>query len=108
MPIFRGTYYQLVIQRRNKSDGLPIDMTGWTFSASIKDENGTEILAATSAGEQFVLEDAENGEVRFQLLAAETTAMTTDRIKYDALRTDASPGPIWLFRFEADVRNLGS
>ena len=104
--IYRGTYFERIIEMRDE-DGAVINIDGWEFEASVKGEDGTEVIDASSATGEFSIESAADGELKFSLTAVQTGALTTDLIKFDVVRTDISPGPVQMFALEIDVRDLG-
>jgi hypothetical protein len=105
--IYRGTYFTYTFAFED-ADGAPLNITGWTFAASIKGQDGAEDIAATTASGHFTVSSAEDGEMTFALTSVQTAALTdTDLIKFDLTRTDASPGPVWLLRAEFDITDLG-
>lgn len=106
--IYRGTYFEYVFAFDDDVTGAPLNITGWTFSASIKGEDGSEVIAATTASGHFAVSGADAGEMTFKLTDSQTAALTgTDIVKFDLLRTDINPGPLWLARAEFDIQDLG-
>lgn len=110
MPIHRGAYYTRLFQITDK-DGDPVPITGWTFASNfrLKLEDADPLLELTSASGGWAIEDADNGKVRMKLLAADTTALPATPKKtviFDVIRTDAAPGPVWLFSGSVPVADM--
>lgn len=105
--IYRGTYFSYTFSFEDE-DGAALNITGWEFAASIKGQDGTEVIDASTADGHFTVSSAEGGEMLFALTAVQTAALTdTQMIKFDLTRTDISPGPVWLLRAEFDIQDLG-
>lgn len=83
--IFQNQTYRLPMLLVNR-DGQPIDLSSWTFSASIKDRVGNDadpVLNFTSS-----LFPANSGWVSFYLSADTTWALNKTRYTYDIIGTD--------------------
>lgn len=90
MPIDRGCVYEKDIQFKNRSTGQPVDISTWEFEASLKDADGTEMLAMSTAGGHFTVFDGTNGWFRLSMTEAETTALTAGLATAVLYRTDGS------------------
>lgn len=90
MPVYRGTVYERIFKIQN-GDGLPIDITGWTFRADVRETvEGVAVLdeLTTELGNFEVIEPLA-GRFKFTLKSANTTALTAGKkYLFDFLRTD--------------------
>jgi hypothetical protein len=96
LAVFQGTVH--TINFLFKSDGSPIDVTGWEFSAKLKANRAstTALVTLTSAGGGFVIADATAGRVSMVLSAVNTALLPAGRIVFDVLRTDGTNSPVYL------------
>lgn len=99
MPAYIGTYIQFPFVLKDRSTDAAIDLTGWTFEAQVKQrrEDDTALLTLTSANGGFYITGAANGRVEMRITAELSATLPTGRLVFDVLRTDADPGPLWLF-----------
>jgi hypothetical protein len=105
MPVYIGTYYARVFQLTHKSNGHPIDISGWDFAAEVRQNiNDTDPeLTLTSLPSpdppHFVIIDATNGRVEMRLYEDDTESLSEGTHIFDVLRIDVSSGfgPQWLF-----------
>lgn len=104
MAIYRGVKYSKAIQFKNRSTGLPIDVSTWQFAADLKDESGATVLAMSTGGGQFTVFDGENGWLRFSLTVAETDALDAGPVSFGLYRTDEVDGPSRFGRAVEQVR----
>jgi hypothetical protein len=107
LAVFQGTVH--TISFLLKASGSPIDITGWTFSAKLKDNraDSTALVTLTSANGGFVIADATAGRLQMVLSAVQTAALPTGRIVFDVLRTDGTNSPVYIaggsFQVKASV-----
>jgi len=90
MPVYRGTVYERIF-RVQDSDGVPIDITGWTFRADVRETvEGVAILdELTTALGNFEVIEATAGRFKFTLKASNTTTLVAGKkYLFDFLRTD--------------------
>ena len=106
MPVYQGTHYSRMFTFRDKADNTPIDVTGWTFEAALRDnvDDAEPLLTLTSANGGMSVFDGANGRVEFIITSEQTEALPTGTIVFDVLRTDIDPGPVWLFGGKFPVR----
>lgn len=97
MAAYQGTFYVIPFAFK-ATDGSAIDITDWTFSADIREKrrDETELLSLTSENEGFVTTEAALGRFEMRITAEQTAALPTGRLVFDILRTDASPGPLYV------------
>ncbi len=98
MSIYQGTYFgQTFIMKT--SAGAVVDVSAWTFNCEIRAQAGSPTILATltlgNAG--IIMSDGPNGKFSISLSAVQTALLPTGKVVFDVLRTDAVPGPIWLF-----------
>ena len=104
MPAYQGTYYSKTFAFKDENED-PVDITGWEFSADLRDRVGTEeLLSLTTANGGFTVTDGANGLVTMAITADQTAELPTKRLVFDVLRTDVTPGPLWLFSGKFTVR----
>lgn len=105
MAAYQGTYYTVEFTFEDQ-DGAPIDISTWTFKAQIRKSlaDTVVLLELTTANVGFALIDGPNGRVQMKMLEAQTAALPVGGLVLDVLRTDAIPGPIWLFGAKMKVK----
>jgi hypothetical protein len=103
--IYRGTYFSKNFQFTTRSDGQPVDVTGWQLEADMKDETDTVVLAMSTGGGHFTVIDASNGMIRWSLTVAQTQGLAAGPVGFALYRTDAIEGRKRLFRVSEQVRN---
>ena len=67
IPLYKGED-RIITLVWERPKGSPVDITGFTFAADVKDSvGGSTFFSLTSAGGEFVITDAENGtyEIHF-------------------------------------------
>lgn len=99
MSVYRDTYVTRGFKLQTKA-GQPIDITGWTFSADvrIKVDDVQPVVELTTANGGFAVTDGPNGRFEMRMLESVTEKYTPNtNYVFDVLRTDANPGPVWLF-----------
>lgn len=96
MSIYRGTYYSKAIQFKNKSDGTPIDITTWQFAASLRSDDGTDLLDMSTSGGHFTVFDGPNGWMRFALTPTQNQNLPDGVVMAALYRTDDPNGDIRL------------
>lgn len=98
MAAYQGTYFTQPITLKDKGTGVALDITGWTFKAEFRvdvdDTNPALTLDSTAGG--FSIIDAANGRVSMNVDLT-TNTLAPGKYQFDVLRTDCTPGPIWLF-----------
>lgn len=107
MPIYRGTYYSRTFVFTDEA-GAPIDITGWTFRSmwrAAKADPNPPLLELTTASGGFVVANGPGGLLTMKLLADDTPLLVGGKAYFDVLRTDAVPGPIWLFEGNVPVKD---
>jgi len=92
----QGSDYKLIINLKDQTTGLPIDITGWTFASDIKKTISTTTIEASFT---FLITDAVNGVVEMSLDNATSSALllpkqdknirTTIDYAYDVERVDS-------------------
>lgn len=99
MAAYQGTYYAIAFQLLDSAGDPYADITSWEFSADIRDNrtDSTEELSLTTANGGFVVTSGANAQFEMRMTAAQTLSLPTGRMVFDVLRTDASPGPVYLF-----------
>ena len=104
MAIYQGTYFTQLFVVKTK-DG-PVDISGWEFEAQFRKrvDDADSLLDLTTAGGAFSLTDAVNGELQLAITEDLTATLPLGRVVFDVLRTDASPGPRFVFRAAALVK----
>jgi hypothetical protein len=99
MSVFRETYVARGFILKNKA-GQPINITDWTFEADlrIKVDDPTPVMTLNTANGGLVVTDGPNGRFELRMLADQTDDFVANTTYiFDVVRTDAVPGPIWLF-----------
>jgi len=109
MSIYQGTYFSKTFAfkypKGHALAGQAVDITDWTFAAQLRDRVDTDVLLElTTADGNFEVTDGEGGLLLMKILAADTTDLPLVKLVFDVLRTDQSPGPIWLFRGKLPVK----
>jgi hypothetical protein len=104
MPAYTGTYYVKKFTIKNSTG--PINLTGWTFESKIRDRNDTAVLLdLTTANGGWVVTDGPNGKLELRITAAQTAAFPVpSKLIFDVLRTDISPGPVYVFGARFSVK----
>lgn len=100
MAIYQGTYYSQPFAVTDINTGLPVSISGWTFSADFRvnlTDANPPLLALTSGAGGFTITDAANGKFTLNIAATQTAALPVGHLLFDVLRTDASPGPLYMF-----------
>jgi hypothetical protein len=99
MPAYRGTLYRKTFVIMDKATKTPVPITNWTFEAHVKDQRDDEtaLLELTTGNGGFTVLDAPNGRFEMKLTAAQTLTLPVAKMVMDVLRTDISPGPVYLF-----------
>jgi hypothetical protein len=99
MPVYQGAAFTKVFIIKDKTTNTPIDITGWEFQAQFRDrvDDANYLVQLTSDDGNFVVTDGPNGQITMTLTAEETALFPTGKIVFDVLRTDPTPGPLWLF-----------
>jgi hypothetical protein len=104
MAIYQGTYYAKSFIIKD-TDGVVQDISGWEFEADLRDRVDTEVLLTlTTANGGFVVIDGAAGRFELRITADLTVDLPKAKLVFDVLRTDASPGPVWLFAAKVPVR----
>lgn len=107
MPIYRGTYYTRTFQFTDEA-GAALDITGWEFQSywrAGKSDTGDPLLDLTTANGGWLVTNGVGGLLQLKILAAQTPLLTGSKAFFDVLRTDPTPGPIWLFEGNVPVKN---
>lgn len=99
MPIYKGTQDQKYMNFRDKNTDAPIDITGWTFRADLRDQpdDPSALATLTTANGGIAIMDGLNGRIAFVFSPLITDALPVGRIHFDVLRDNAPGGPQWLF-----------
>lgn len=106
MPIYRGTYYTRTFVFTDEA-GDPLDITGWEFQSmwrAGKNDPNPPLLDLTTANGGWTVTNGPGGLLQLKILAADTSLLTGGKAFFDVLRTDAIPGPIWLFEGNVPVK----
>lgn len=105
MAVYQGTYFAQAFIIRDADTEAAIDITTWTFESDLRDRNDSAVLLTlTTANGGWAITDAPNGVVEMRITAAQTEALPVAKLVFDVLRTDVSPGPVWLFAGKFSVR----
>ena len=105
MSIYRGTYWSQTFTLTD-ADGVAIDITGYEFEADLRDAvaDADSLLNLTTANGGFAVTTAASGIFIMTVTAAQSLLLPLKRLVFDVHRTDADPGPRWLFRAKVLVR----
>jgi hypothetical protein len=105
MPAFQNTYFTKTFVLTD-GDGVAIDLTGWTLHAHIRSNlnASTILLDLTTANGGIVVTDAATGKLQMRLTAEQTGSLPVAKLVFDVLRTDQSPGPLYLFGGTLPIR----
>lgn len=105
MAAYQGTYYAPQFQLQN-TDGTNVDITGWQFEAEFRVQlsDALPLLTLTTANTGFSIISASTGILQMAFTAVQTLALPVGALIFDVLRTDASPGPLYLFGGRMHVR----
>ena len=106
MSVFRGAYFARGFILKTAA-GVVIPITDWTFESDIrvKLDDAVPLLTLNTANGGFAITDGPSGRFEFRLTAEQTAVLPAGRFIFDVLRTDAVPGPVWLFGGKFTVRN---
>lgn len=106
MTIHRGTVWSQVFQLKNKTTGVPFDISSWTFKAEFQKNVSDDValVSLTSANNGFSIVDGPNGRFRMVIDDSETSVLPIGRIVFDVWRTDQLDGPRFLFRGHLRVK----
>jgi hypothetical protein len=99
MAAYQGTYYAIALTLKSAADDSPINVTGWTLEADVKRDRKDEaaLLTMTTENGSFAIIDGAAGRLEFRLTAEQTALLPVGKLVYDVLRTDADPGPRYVF-----------
>lgn len=99
MPVYQGTAFTQTFVIKNAATETPIDVSGWEFQVQLRDRTDDEdfLVELTTDNGGFVVTDGPNGEITMLLTAEQTLLLPVAKIVFDVLRTDVSPGPVWVF-----------
>lgn len=105
MPAFQGTYFSKTLTLK-QSDGTPLNITGWALHMQVRvtKNDAAALLDLTSDNEGVVVTDGSSGQMQIRLTADDTALLPVGKVVFDVLRTDADPGPVWLFGGYLPVR----
>lgn len=105
MPAYQGTYYYKQFTFTDAETETPIDVSTWEFESDIRDRNDTEaLLTLTTANGGWVVTDGPNGVVEMRITADQTAELPVAKLVFDVLRTEVTPGPVWLFAAKFTVK----
>jgi len=107
MPIYRGTYYPRVFLFTDKN-GVAVDITGWEFLAHFKGaktDPDPPLLELSTANGGWEVTNGPAGQLQMNILSDKTPLLTSSKVYFDVLRTDAVPGPMWLFEASVPVKD---
>ncbi len=98
MAAYQGTYYTAQFQLAN-TDGTFVNISGWAFKAEFRVQlsDVDPLLTLTTGNTGFSIISASTGLFQMVLTAVQTLALPVGGLVFDVLRTDASPGPVYLF-----------
>lgn len=109
MSVHRGAIWTQRFVLKYASTGLPIDITGWEFKADFqRTPTSDELVTLTSANGGFSIISALDGTFQMLLTDDQTELLPVGRVKFDVIRTDAIPGPVFLFGGSIKVKELVS
>ncbi len=99
MAIFQGTASVKYITIKDGVTGDPIDISGWTLRAQLREHPSSVSALAelTTENAGFVLIDEVNGRMAIVLDDLVTAILPVGRIHFDVLRENAAEGPQWIF-----------
>lgn len=91
----RGNTFRLELNITDTSTGLPLDVTGWTFSAKILDSNDNEVLSFEDENFTKTVE----GVLTMTRASAVMANITPGSYQYDlqAVRTSDGEVQTWVF-----------
>lgn len=105
MAAYQGTYYSKTFVFKDAETLEPLDITTWEFESTLRDRLDTaELLTLTTANGGWAVTDGANGEAELRITALQTADLPVAKLVFDVLRTDASPGPVWLFAGRFSVK----
>jgi hypothetical protein len=105
MAAYQGTYYTKTFVFKDADTLVPLDISTWEFSAMLRDRNDTaELLELTTANGGWAVTDGPNGEVEMRITADQTAELPVAKLVFDVLRTEVTPGPVWLFAGRFSVK----
>lgn len=105
MAIYQGTFYTAVFIIQDEG-GNAVNITGWEFKAMFRKHLDDEVplITLTTADGGFEVTDGAAGTFRMSILEDETELLTLGSVVFDVLRTDNSPGPVWIFGGKVKVK----
>lgn len=98
MAAYQGTYYAAQFQLQN-ADGTNPNIAGWTFEAEfrVNISDVAPLLTLTTANTGFSVISPSTGILQMAFTAAQTLTLPVGGLLFDVLRTDVSPGPVYMF-----------
>ena len=104
MAIYQGTYFEQTFALTDENDAA-INLTGFTFEADVRATvaSSTTLFTLTS-GSGLDIVSAAGGTLKVSMTAVQTALLAVGRIVLDVHHLNASPGPVFLFRVSAKVR----
>lgn len=105
MPIYRGTYFARGLRLKD-SDGVAINIAGWTFTMQIRHHLADEppLLTLTTDEGGLVVTDGALGRFELRVTEDQSITLPVGRYLFDVLRTDAEQGSVWLFGGKLKVK----
>lgn len=105
MAVYQGTALTKYVTLKD-SEGVPLDITGWTFRAQLRDHPDDAIALGelTTENGGIVLVDEVNGRLGLVFDDALTEVLPVGRVHFDVLRENGASGPVWLFAGNFMVR----
>ena len=99
MAAYQGTYYAVPFQLLDDAGAPVADITAWQLSADIRDNktDTAELLSLTTANGGLAVTNGPQARFELRITAVQTALLPLGRMVFDVLRTDASPGPVYLF-----------
>ena len=106
MTIWRGSYYNVIFNLQQVDNGMPVDITGWTFRSQIRDKNSdkTPMIELTTENGGIEILDASLGSFELRITADQNEYFSLGNVVGDMFRMDIVPGPERLFGFRDRVR----
>ncbi len=104
MSVYQGTYYEctFIIQ---DSDGVAINLTGYTFEADVRTAvASTTTLFTLTSGAGIDIVSPLDGTLKVSMTAGQTVLCPIGSVVFDVHHLNATPGPTFLFRGTVKVR----
>lgn len=96
---YQGAHFTRVFSLTETDEVTPVDISGWTFEAQLREQvdDDEALVTLTSGDGGFTIVDGPGGRLKIIITAAQSVDLPVGRLAFDVLRTDISPGPVWIF-----------